>query len=151
MDQDAVARRAAGLFNSGYNCAQATSLAVNEAFGLGIEDIPRILQPFGGGVARADGMCGAVTGGVIAIGMLFGREGEGSEEARDRCYELTQRYIGEFLRRRGCVRCTDLLGYDLSDPEGRAAATEDGAPARVCPGLVEDSIGALMAAMEGEA
>jgi C_GCAxxG_C_C family probable redox protein len=61
-----TAQEAAGrLFASGYNCAQAVLQATT-----GIDD-PRMMEmakAFGGGVGGSKCLCGAVSGGVMALG-----------------------------------------------------------------------------------
>ena len=53
-----------------YNCAQATVVPFAEAAGLDEETAMRFAAGFGGGMKRAS-VCGAVTGGLMALG-LFG-------------------------------------------------------------------------------
>jgi C_GCAxxG_C_C family probable redox protein len=150
MDKDELARGARENFESGYNCAQAMTMAVNEAYGLGIEDIPRMMQPFGGGMARSDEVCGAVSGAVLSIGMVFGRDGEEMEEGKERCYRLAGRYMEEFRKLRGSTKCTGLLGLNLADPEERERASQEGVFGTKCPGIVEDSMRVLVDIVEGE-
>jgi C_GCAxxG_C_C family probable redox protein len=150
MDKDALTSKARENFESGYNCAQAMTLAVNAAYELGIEDIPRIMQPFGGGIARSDEVCGAVSGAVLAIGMLFGRDGEEAEEGKERCYRLAGRYMEEFKKLRGSTKCTGLLGLNLADPEERERASREGVFSTKCPGIVEDSMRVLLEVVGGE-
>ncbi len=58
--------KAGRLFASGLNCAQAVLQAST-----GIDD-PQIMQmakPFGGGIGGSQCLCGAVSGGVMALGL----------------------------------------------------------------------------------
>jgi C_GCAxxG_C_C family probable redox protein len=140
VDREAAIKMARERFDAGMNCAQAVSSVVNDVYGLNVKAIPRMMAPFGGGVARCDELCGAVTGAVAGIGMVFGRDGEEAAEAKERCYKLTRRYMEEFRRLRGGTHCTHLLGLNLSDPAQAEKAREDGVFDRVCPGIVEDSV-----------
>ena len=53
-----------------YNCAQSVVMPFAEAAGISIEAARRISSNFGGGMKRGS-VCGAVTGGLMALG-LFG-------------------------------------------------------------------------------
>jgi len=69
-------------------------------------------------MSKTSGVCGAVAGGVIAIGLALGRDvaGQSAEQAA----EVTRTFVGEFERQFGSRNCTELLGCDLSTAEGRA-------------------------------
>lgn len=81
-----------------YNCAQATVVPFAEAAGLDEETAMRFAAGFGGGMKRAS-VCGAVTGGIMALG-LFGID--------------DPQTLGDYHRRiqqnhEGCLECRDLL------------------------------------------
>ena len=127
-------------FAGDYNCAQSVAMALAERYGIDNPDIPRMLQPFGGGVSRCGEMCGAVTGAVLGIGFVFGKDDDERQEGRDTCMRLTAEYMGRFRERRGTVRCNDLLGADMSDPAERERVKEEGKFETLCPDLVVDSV-----------
>ncbi len=56
-------------FDDGANCAQAVLYAFKERFALSEETLLAISAGFGSGVARKEELCGAISGGVIAIGL----------------------------------------------------------------------------------
>jgi C_GCAxxG_C_C family probable redox protein len=70
-----VANRARELFISGFNCAESVFQAIVENYGNGdAEALTKIATPFGGGVGGTkQELCGALTGGVMAFGFLYGR------------------------------------------------------------------------------
>jgi C_GCAxxG_C_C family probable redox protein len=51
------------------------------------ELIPKIATAFGGGIGRCGSLCGALTGGVMAIGIKHGTN-EPSPEKRLKAYEV---------------------------------------------------------------
>jgi C_GCAxxG_C_C family probable redox protein len=66
VEGESAGARAGRLFASGLNCAQAVLQATT-----GIDD-PQMMQlaePFGGGIGGSKCVCGAVTGGVMALGL----------------------------------------------------------------------------------
>jgi C_GCAxxG_C_C family probable redox protein len=109
MDKAQVEKRTYELFQSGLICSESVLTAVLEAAGANsLEFTPKIATAFGGGVGRCrEEMCGALAGGLIALGMLEGRDNAGeswddiavkASEFRERVQALT-----------GHTRCKDVL------------------------------------------
>ena len=79
--------------------------------------IIRIASGFPIGIGGAGCACGAVTGGVMAIGMVFGREKPG-DPSIDRCLCLARELHLLFSKRHGCLCCRTLTyGMKLKSPE----------------------------------
>ncbi len=77
----------------------------------------------------------------MAIGLT--QRGIGPEENRvekEKTYDAVRRFMREFAELNGSTVCRDLLGCDISTPEGYARAREEKLFAR-CPGLVRDTVG----------
>ncbi len=113
-----VGERVSELFESGLFCAEGVLQAVAEHLGISSPLIPRIATGFCGGMARTSGLCGAFTGGVMALGLAHGRDRAG-ERIRP-AYKRTARFARAFEVRFGSLQCKEILGCDLSTPEGRA-------------------------------
>lgn len=76
---DLVTKDAEQLFRSGtYFCSEAVVQTINELLGMPYEaDVVRLASGFPIGMGKAGCLCGAVSGGQMALGMAFGRvEGE---------------------------------------------------------------------------
>ncbi|MCR4403857.1 MAG: C-GCAxxG-C-C family protein [Candidatus Acetothermia bacterium] len=131
--------RAALLFNEGFNCAQAVLGAFGPGLGLDRELALKVAGPFGGGMGRTGGTCGAVAGGLMALGLKFGPTRTGDEGAKERAYGLVREFFEEFEARNGSVLCKQLLGCDLSAPEGQKRAREAGLHSSLCPKFVRDA------------
>jgi C_GCAxxG_C_C family probable redox protein len=113
-------KEAVRLFNSGYNCAEAVLLATSQdVLGKVEKVIPRVATGFGGGISRNGDVCGALTGGIIRIGLAMGRDSP--EESRDRCYEAVDGFYSAFVKEFGTCKCRDLTGLDLKTENGRLA------------------------------
>ena len=67
------AERAKEYFKQGYACSQAVALAFADVMGLDEQTIEKIMLPFGGGVGRLRLTCGAVSGMVAVVGMVFAK------------------------------------------------------------------------------
>jgi C_GCAxxG_C_C family probable redox protein len=109
-------------FNSGYYCAESVLLAISEQQSISSELIPRIATGFCSGLAHTAGMCGAVSGGIMAINLVSGRnEPHGSV---DQNYRLVRQFIHAFKEAFGSIQCPELIGCDLGTAEGQIHFTE---------------------------
>ncbi|UCD78917.1 MAG: C-GCAxxG-C-C family protein [Desulfobacterales bacterium] len=94
---------------SGYHCAEAVSKAIIEAYDSDIgEYTPKAATAFGGGVGRTkQEICGALSGGIIAIGYLFGRREPEADwtDASNLAAKLKLRFVHEY----GATNCGALL------------------------------------------
>lgn len=114
---DTIARRAEQIFDSGLRCAESVLLSVAESKGIQSDLIPRIATGFCGGMARTGGTCGAVTGGIMAVNLCYGRNDP--QIPIEETYVKVQELIRAFETRFGTTNCRELLNCDLSTPEGR--------------------------------
>jgi C_GCAxxG_C_C family probable redox protein len=108
---------------AGLNCAERVFLAVHALLDT---DIPpaavALLSGFGGGVGGArEGICGAVSGGVAAIGLVHGRPNPPDGD-RERAYEVSRDFVCQFRTAFGTTVCRELVGDLLR--EGTAEAEE---------------------------
>ena len=85
------ARRSVELFKSGFFCAESVLLAIAESQGIHSDLIPRIATGFCSGISRTGGMCGAVSGAIMGINLVAGRNSPA--ESLEVSYALTQKII----------------------------------------------------------
>lgn len=81
-----------------YNCAQSVFLPFAEGTGLSEEQVMAIASNFGAGMKVAS-VCGAITGGLMALGLYGVNDGPAIHEYFRKLKENHQ----------GCVDCADLL------------------------------------------
>jgi C_GCAxxG_C_C family probable redox protein len=110
-------QRSLELFRSGFFCAESVLLAIAESQGIQSELIPRIATGFCSGVSRTGGMCGAVSGAIMGINLVAGRNSPA--ESLDVSYDLTQKMISRFESQYGSVNCRQLIGCDLATEAGQ--------------------------------
>lgn len=119
-----VADAADRYFQEDLNCAQAVLRAIAEARGLACPQcIPGIALAMCGGVGHTGHICGAATGGVMAIGLAVDKATAGmSAERRQAAYRAAGRLVREFAAVFGSADCRDIVGFDWSEPDalGRA-------------------------------
>lgn len=114
----AVRQRAEKHFASGYLCAESVVLALAQAQGIESTLLPRMASGLCSGMGQTRGPCGALSGAVLGIGLIHGRDNE--QESMQRIYPLTQRLVHEFEQEFGARTCDKLLGCDLGTEEGQA-------------------------------
>jgi C_GCAxxG_C_C family probable redox protein len=110
-------QRSLELFKSGFFCAESVLLAIAESQGIQSDLIPRIATGFCSGISRTGGMCGAVSGAIMGIGLVTGRNSP--TESLEVSYVLTQKLISRFEGQYGSVNCRQLIGCDLATEAGQ--------------------------------
>lgn len=133
-----IITKAGDLLNVGFHCSEAILLAVGGHYlGEVSPQAVRMATPFAGGVGSTCAeLCGALTGGLMVIGGLAGRES--AEINDDRCQALAAAYRAEFLRTFGWLKCQDLKDHWIG-----IAGQES------CRALMEKAAGVLVGVIEG--
>ena len=84
-------------------------------------------------------MCGAVSGGVLALGLIYGQDHIVGPKTRE--------FVHRFIDQNGAVRCIDLIGLDESSVEVLLASARN-LKAKICDGLVTSAFEVLMEVLE---
>lgn len=101
--------KAVKLFCDGYNCAQAVLGAFAEEVGLSESLLLKMAAPFGGGVGRQREICGAVSGMLMAYGLLYGYDTPETDNIKMALYEQTRALCDRFKDENGSIICRDIL------------------------------------------
>jgi C_GCAxxG_C_C family probable redox protein len=117
----AKSEEAVERFKNGFNCSQAVLGSFSEQFGLNCDKAYKVATGFGGGM-RMGGTCGAVTGAFMVLGLKYGNSTAKDKEAKANTYKKIE-----------------LLGCDISTPEGMKEARDKGLFASTCPMMVQDA------------
>ena len=124
-------------FDAGYNCAQAVLAPFAQERGLEERTAHLLASAFGGGMARTQGTCGAVTGGLMALGLHRGFSEAVDPEGRAAILEVGKRLVGDFVARFGTLSCRELLDCDLNTEEGRRKHQDERQRELICRRCVE--------------
>ena len=125
MDNKQIEQKAQKMFDeAGLLCAESVLAAVADEAKVISPLIPRIATGFCSGIARTRGMCGAVTGGIMALGIIYGRDN--AEQSYKIVYKKVQHFLKAFEEEYGATNCFELIGFDLGKEEERKAFYEQG-------------------------
>ena len=125
-------------FKNGFNCSQAVLGSFSEQFGLDCDKASKVATGFGGGM-RMGGTCGAVTGAFMVLGLKYGNSMAKDKEGKAKTYNKIEEYTNRYKSRRNTVACRELLGCDISTPEGMKEAKDKGLFSSICPRIVQDA------------
>ena len=134
----AKSEEAVERFKKGFNCSQAVVGTFSEQFGLDCDKAVKVATGFGGGM-RMGGTCGAVTGAFMVLGLKYGNSTAKDKEGKAKTYKQIEEYTSRFKSRSSSVACMELLGCDISTPEGMKEAQDKGLFSSICPRMVQDA------------
>lgn len=100
------------------SCSETVLLAMAKYWGVECPLIPRIATPFRGGLCGTQQVCGAVTGGLMAIGIKMGRE-SGAENS-NACTDMGKAFMNAVNAEYRSLSCLSITGLDRSQPEQEA-------------------------------
>lgn len=125
-------------FKSGFNCCQSIISVYGPDLGLEKELALLVSSGFGGGLGRTGEVCGAVTGAIMVLGLKFGYT-IFSDEAKEKIYNIVREFITRYKERNNSILCKELLGVDMSTPEGRKLVHDKGLTKTLCPKFIKNS------------
>ncbi|HUT80858.1 MAG TPA: C-GCAxxG-C-C family protein [Candidatus Bathyarchaeia archaeon] len=123
-------------FHGDYNCAQAVLRAVLEERNLYFNDAPAIAANFGGGIIGRGEICGAVSGALMAIGVIASKKEETIIEQKKLASEVAKKFYEEFEKIFKHNTCNGLIGIDRNDPIEKQKAVDAGLYRDNCPKFV---------------
>lgn len=136
MKSNTPSENATSRFEQGFSCSQSVFSVFAPEFGLSEEAALKIASAFGGGMVRQGEVCGAVTGGLMALGLKYGSDKPDDEDA---VRQASQEFMRRFREKNGFILCRELLGHKFDTPEGLATTQESGVFNTICPNLVQNA------------
>ncbi len=129
--------QAVALFKQGFSCSQAVFSAYAGSFNLPPDLALKVAAGFGGGMGRLGGTCGAVTGAVMALGLKYGAITADDRKSKENTYVQVRELVARFKARHGAINCCELLGCDISTPEGWQRIHDEKLTTTLCPKFVQ--------------
>ena len=134
--------KALEYFGRKFHCSQAVLAAFAPECGLTEEQALKLGACFGSGMRKGE-VCGACTGALMVLGLLYGQYDKNDLESRIRANEVNEMMMDEFARVNGSYICNDLLKCDISTPEGRKSALDNNLFTEFCPDMVANAVDVL--------
>jgi len=125
-------------FNQNFNCAQAVFAPFAKRLGLDLYLAFKLATPFGGGMCHMGQTCGAVIGGLMAIGLAKGII-QADTTSKAACNALAKDFLERFRSLHGDLTCPGLLGLDAEDLTDLERAMAEDASYDRCPIYVGDA------------
>jgi C_GCAxxG_C_C family probable redox protein len=133
--------KALSSHKSGSSCSQAVFTAFATDLGLDEGIAHRLSGGLGGGIGRLGFSCGAITGGVLALSMIYGSENGVDQNTKMKTYEEVSKLLAAMEAIHGSSQCRVLLdGTDLWKAEDREAMKAKGLSDKVCNALIADVV-----------
>jgi C_GCAxxG_C_C family probable redox protein len=131
--------KAVEYFSSGYNCSQSICAAYAPLWGMTEKEALKIATGFGAGMGILQHTCGAVTGAFMVIGLAHGKWKPEDNEAKEKTYALVREFANEFMKKHTSIQCLDILGCNISTPEGLNQAREANLFELKCKEFIRDA------------
>ena len=126
-------------FAADLHCSQSVLAVFAEECGITEEQAFRIGSCFGSGMRRGN-VCGACSGALMVLGLLYGETFAGDREGRQRTNRLNDLMMDRFSGANGTCICNELLGCDIHTPEGVQYAREHHLFTEFCPKMVASAV-----------
>lgn len=136
-----VKNRAYGLEMSSHGCCQVVIQAFLDVFEVENEALFKAASPFAAGMSLTGNNCGALIGGLMILGTIYGRRDV--KEGQSGIIEgirPSRKMVKYFSAGYSSLDCRDITGTDLADPEKSEAFFSSGGLEK-CAGVVADVSG----------
>ncbi|HNW99671.1 MAG TPA: C-GCAxxG-C-C family protein [Bacteroidales bacterium] len=135
--------KAIKYFNADYNCAQSVLITYCENFGINKDIAASLSSGFGGGIARMQETCGAIIGGIMALGIAFNKPGEDIAENKEKVYAIVNHLVKNFKEKYNTIKCSELLNCNLNTEEGKKFYKENHLQEKICGNCIKEVINIL--------
>jgi len=89
-------------------------------------------------MGRKEEVCGAITGGILVLGMRYGRGSKEDKSATELTYLKTRELMDKFAEKFGTVICRKLLdGCELTTDDGQKYFKENDLLNKICVPCVQ--------------
>lgn len=127
-------------FKGDYNCSQSVLRTILEEKDAYFEQALFVTAAFGGGIVGRGEICGAVSGAIMAIGVLNGKIYDEITEVKDATRKDTIEFYKLFQKRFRHNTCYGLIGIDPNDPDAKQTASDEGIYKENCPNFVVEAV-----------
>ena len=138
LSREETVELAKSYAEKGLMCSEAVLLTICDFLGIENKSIPAIATGFGAGIGGYSSVCGALSGGIMGLGIRFGRSMPLPEETQSprRVYWFAQELISKFSETHNSYICKELTGCDFNEPGGREKFDKEKHWERTCREII---------------
>ena len=100
------------LHRKGYSCSQSVAVACSDLVDVPKEILFRATEGFGAGMGTGDGVCGALTGGLLIAGLKNSTANLANPKSKASTMKLSKAMLTNFRGKCGSIICRELKGVD---------------------------------------
>ena len=124
-----------------HGCGQVLVYSFVKTLKIDNPELAMASGPFFGGLALTGNTCGALLGGLMVLGLFFGRKDVREEvPGLIKGVKPLRKFIQFFAEQNQNMNCKDITGTDLADPQKAEAYFAAGGLAR-CAGILAQAAG----------
>ena len=127
-------------FSGDFNCAQSVLRTILEEKNVYFDEATYVASAFGGGIIGRGEICGAVSGALMAIGVLNGILIKDVQKQKDATREDSLLFYKKFEEIFEHNTCNGLIGIDRNDPGALEKARDEGRFKQMCPKFVVEAV-----------
>ncbi|MBO7637723.1 MAG: C_GCAxxG_C_C family protein [Treponema sp.] len=132
-------QKAIDYFSQDLHCSQSVLAAFAEECGITEEHALKLGSCFGSGMRKGE-VCGAVTGALMVLGLLYGQKSAGDSDGRQSSNKVNDLMMNRFKEKCGSYIYNDLLGCDISTKEGVQYCRDNKLFTEFCPKMVAAAV-----------
>ena len=134
--------KAVWYYEHNFNCSQGVFTAFATELGMDEKQALMLSTNFGGG-ARKGEMCGAVSGALMVLGLMYGHSESENTASKLKSYNISEQFMNRFIEKQGSVVCRELLGYDLTKSDDMTIIKENNLFRTICPDMIKCAVDVL--------
>jgi len=100
------------LHRKGFSCAQSVAVACADMVDVSEEILFKATEGFGAGMGTMDGVCGALTGGLLIAGLKNSTANFAAPKSKASTMKISKAMLTSFREKCGALICRDLKGVD---------------------------------------
>ncbi len=100
------------LHRKGFSCAQSVAVACADMVDVSEEILFKATEGFGAGMGTGDGVCGALTGGLLIAGLKNSTANFVAPKSKASTMKISKAMLTSFREKCGAIICRDLKGVD---------------------------------------
>lgn len=100
------------LHRKGFNCSQAVAVACADMVDVPKEILFKATEGYGAGMGTMDGVCGALTGGLLIAGLKNSTGNLASPKSKASTMKISKVMLTSFREKSGAIVCRELKGVD---------------------------------------